>query len=224
MSQPVRIDGPWGAIPALLTGAPSAARAAILLRYGLRARMEVQLAEAERLASAGYAVIIPEAPSHGLREDGFLEHLSQTPEPQARARFLELVARTAEETPALVAHLRGLGARRIIDSGISMGGFVALAAPSVAPEVSGVIALLASPVWDEHPRSPHRTPEAWARTPLLAITADEDQSVPPAPLRAFCTALGPTATSLEYPGGHTMAGDDWHHAWARAITWLDALR
>ena len=107
---PITILGPGGPIPALRLGDCVSVKGAVILHYGLSGTMAVQWPEAERLAAAGYAVLIPEAPHHGLRADGFLERMSIATAPEARSRFLNLVAESARETRSLVDHLRQSGA------------------------------------------------------------------------------------------------------------------
>lgn len=220
--------GPAG-IPAVLVGDPATARATVLLRYGLGAQKEVQIPEALRLATAGFAVLIPEAPHHGERADGWLDRIGDLGTPAGRRPLHELVARTAAETPALIDDLRARGAAGIVAAGISFGGFVSLATPAADPRTCAVVALLASPVWDDRPDSPHLHPTAWDDVPLFAVTADHDRTVEPGPMREFTAALRRRSTRraaidhATYPGDHTMAEADWHDAWGRIITWLDGL-
>jgi len=223
---PITIPGPGGPIPALLLGDCSTARAGVILRYGLSGTMAVQWPEAERLAAAGYAVLIPEAPHHGLRADGFLDRMAGATAAGARSIFLDLVMESARETRFLVDHLDRSGASRFVVAGISMGGFAALAAPRQDPRVGAVMAFLADPHWDDRPESPHLHPEAWEHTALLAVVAAGDEVVPPGPMQRFthdpASRFGSTSrfSCLEYPGGHTMDPADWDEAWSKAILWL----
>jgi dienelactone hydrolase len=189
--------------------------------------MAVQWPEAERLAAAGYAVLIPEAPHHGLRSDGFLERMAGAAEPDARSLFLDLVEENVEETQILVDHLTQSGASRFVVAGISMGGFAALAAPQGNPRIGAVLAFLADPMWDDRLRSPHLHLDSWEHAALLAVVGAGDEVVPPDPMRSFTRALksrfGPSSrfACREYQGGHTMDPADWDDAWGRAILWLD---
>ncbi|MCE1203814.1 MAG: alpha/beta fold hydrolase [Holophagaceae bacterium] len=224
---PITIPGPHGPIPALALGDFAAAKAGIVLQYGLSGAMAVQWPEAERLAAAGYAVLIPEAPHHGLRADGYLARMASATAAGARSLFLDLVAESSKETPSLVDHLDRSGATRIVVAGISMGGFTALAAPRRAPRVDSVVAFLADPRWDDRPESPHLRPEAWEHTALLAVVAVGDEVVPPGPMQRFMHDLAsrfgssPRFSLLEYPGGHTMDPAHWDEAWSQVIPWLD---
>jgi len=224
---PITIPSPRGPIPALALGDCASARTVVILRYGLGGTMAVQWPEAERLAAAGYAVLIPEAPHHGLRSDGFLDRMTGATALEARSLFLDLVEESAHETLPLVNHLAQSGASRFVVAGISMGGFAALAAPRQAPRVGAVLAFLADPHWDDHPESPHLHLNAWEHTALLAVVAAEDAVVPPDPMREFTHTLASRFNSdsrftcLEYRGGHTMDPADWDDAWSRAIRWLD---
>ena len=226
-TSPITVPGPHGPIPALALGGFASVRAAVVLRYGLGGTMAVQWPEAERLAAAGYAVLIPEAPHHGLRSDGFLERMKGAGAMEARSLFLDLVEASAQETSALIDHLAPAGASRFVVAGISMGGFAALAAPDRDPRVGAVLAFLADPHWDHRPRSPHLRPEAWEHTALLAVVATADEVVPPSGMRAFLQALAarfgprPRLACWDYPGGHIMAPADWNDAWTKALLWLD---
>ncbi len=179
---PVTIPGPDGTIPALALGDSASAKATVILHYGLSGTMAVQWPEAERLAAAGYSVLIPEAPHHGLRADGFLERMAAATASEARSLFLDLVAESAGETRSLVDHLSRSGASRFVVAGISMGGFAALAAPQRDPRVGAVVAFLADPHWDDRTESPHLHLEAWGRTALLTVVAAGDELVPPGPM------------------------------------------
>ena len=224
---PISIPGPGGPIPALKLGDCAPTRTAVILNYGLSGTMAVQWKEAERLAAAGYAVLIPEAPHHGLREDGFLDRMTIAAAPEARSLFLDLVAESSRETRFLVNHLAGSGASQFVVAGISMGGFAALAVPQQDPRVGTVVAFLADPHWDDQPQSPHLRPEAWENVALLAVVAAEDEVVPPHRMKSFTHELASRYKSrhrfacLEYQGGHTMDPADWDDAWSSAIRWLD---
>ncbi len=224
---PVSIPGPDGPIPTLTLGDCASAKAAVILQYGLSGTMAVQWPKAERLAAAGYAVLIPEAPHHGLRADGFLERMAIATAPEARSLFLDLVAESAGETRSLVDHLSRSGATRFVVAGISMGGFAALASPQRDPRVGAVVAFLADPHWDDRTESPHLHPEAWKHAALLTVVAAGDELVPPGPMKGFTRDLASRFgsasrfTGLEYPGGHTMDPADWEDAWSKAILWLD---
>lgn len=226
MPTPIRVPGPHGPIPALLAGDPARSRAGVVLGHGLGGTMQTQWPEAQLLAAAGFATLLPEAPHHGLRADGLLARMSSASAPEARACFLDLLETWAEEAGALVDHLAALGCNRFAAAGVSMGGHLALAVPGRDPRIEAVIAFNADPVWDDRPGSPHLDLGAWRGTSLLAITTDEDPVVPPGPLRAFTSLLNARfgterAVSLTYPGGHLMEPRDWADAWARVQTWLD---
>lgn len=227
MPSPIAIPGPAGPIPALILGDCASAKAAVILRYGLGGTMVVQWPEAVRLAAAGYAVLIPEAPHHGLRADGFLDRMARATTSGARSLFLDLVEESAIETRSLIDQLVRLGATQFVVAGISMGGFAALAAPRQDSRVGAVLAFLADPHWDDHPHSPHLHPNAWESVALFAVVAAEDEVVPPESMRQFIHELAsrfsPAApfTCLEYPGGHTLNPADWDEAWSKASLWLD---
>ncbi len=226
---PITIAGPHGPIPALAAGDPRGARAGVVLGYGMSATMHVQWPQAERLAAAGYAVIIPEMPHHGLRADGYLDRMKDQPDAVTRPLFLDMVEECVAELPAHVDHLVAAGARRIVCAGFSIAGYIALAGPARDPRVDLVVAFMADPAWDGRASSPHRAPEAYVGKGLFVVTGDDDAVVPPGPVRAFVRDLaarnGGAAerfVDLRYPGGHMMDPADWDDAWGRAIRWLDA--
>lgn len=225
---PIALPGPSGPIPALALGDWASARATVILRYGLGGAMAVQWPEAERLAAAGYAVLIPEAPHHGIRDDGFLDRMGYASASEARSLFLDVVEQAAEETHALLEHLGRSGPARFVVAGISMGGFAALAAPRLGPPVKAVIAFLASPQWDDRTGSPHLDLDVWQHCDLFAVVASDDPLVPPDDMRAFTRRLRsrfnsqPRFRELACRGGHTMDPADWNEAWSQVLHWLDA--
>lgn len=224
---PTRIAGPHGPIPALLAGDPARARASVLIGHGLGGTLATQWPEAQRLAARGFAALAVEAPHHGLRADTFLTRMAAASAAEARILFLDLVQAWCAEIPALVDHLASVGATRFVAAGVSMGGHLALGAPGVEPRIGAVVAFNADPVWEDRPQSPHLHLETWAKVPLLAVTADGDEIVPPDSMRVFATRLqsrfGPGhARSLTYPGGHMMSPGDWEDAWDQVLSWLAA--
>lgn len=223
---PIGIPGPRGPIPALLAGNPAGSRATLILGHGLSGTMRSHWEEAQRLQAAGFAALLAEAPHHGLRADGYLERMAAAPPREARALFLDLVEEWAAEIRPLADHLASLGAPGIALAGVSMGGHLALAAPHRDRRIKAVLAFSADPVWDDRPGSPHLDPAAWEGVPLLAVTSDDDGTVPPAPMRTFAGLLQDRfgtdhALDLRYPGGHLLARTDWEDAWRRAVAWLD---
>ncbi len=181
---PITIPGPGGPIPALMLGDGASTRAAVILQYGLSGTMEVQWPEAQRLAAAGHVVLIPEAPHHGLRADGFLDRMAGATAPEARSLFLELVAESARETRSLVDHLSRSGASQFVVAAISLGSprrFIgvrlmmrALAASLVSTAffassvamVPGATALTRTP-WSASDSAITRV--SWSMAPLLAL-------------------------------------------------------
>lgn len=224
---PITIAGPHGPLPALAAGDPRTARAGVVLGYGMSATMHVQWPQAERLATAGYAVIIPEMPHHGLRADGYLDRMAGQPDEVTRPLFLDMVEECVAELPSHVEHLVRAGARRVVCAGFSIAGYIALAAPARDPRVDLVVAFMADPVWDGRAASPHLRPEAFDGKGLFAVTGDDDEVVPPGPLRAFVRDLAERSGDAErfahvrYRGGHMMDPADWDDAWGRAIAWLN---
>lgn len=223
----ITIPGPRGPIPTLAAGDPHTARAGVVLGYGMGAEMHVQWPEAERLAAAGYAVVIPEMPHHGLRADGYLDRMRDQPDDVTRPLFLDMVEECAAELPFAIDHLVAAGASCIVCAGFSISGCIALAGPSRDPRVELVVAFMADPAWSGRPSAPERAPAAFAGRGLFVVTADDDTVVPPARVRAFVSELAQRSTDpdryveVRYRGGHMMDPATWDDAWTRAIAWLD---
>jgi len=205
----------WGDAPLLAYYHPNGLKRAVLVYHGLSACKEVQEKELRSLAAAGFLAVGVDACGHGERkEDGL--------------HFLEMVARSIDEVPALVD---GLAERFAVASfgltGISMGGYVAFAAPLVEPRLRAVVPILGSPRWGEGPRagrSPHLHRDGYPGVALLAMNAGRDVNVPPHAAREFVHGLArPRAEYLEFPESeHFMREEDWNDLWTRTVRWFDA--
>jgi dienelactone hydrolase len=219
-------------IPALIA-TPDGTRGrwpAVVWYHGFNAAKEAHAPELARVASLGMVAVGVDAVGHGERRLPDFDARKTGSMEQVRAFMLELADATASELPRLVQALADEGLadpRRISLVGISMGGYLVYRAVADRPDVHAAVALLASPVWPGDARSPHLRPEAFARTALLSITAQRDESVPPEATRAFHAGL--TARSVRAaPSGyreladapHLMNGVQWSTAMDATMDWL----
>jgi dienelactone hydrolase len=222
-------------IPALIA-APDADRPArgrrpvVVWYHGFNASKEAHEAELARVASLGMLAVGVDAVGHGERRLPDFDERKTGPMEHVRAFMLERAAATAAELPRLVTALADTehaDPHRVSLVGTSMGGYLVYRAVADQPDIHAAVALLGSPEWPGDPRSPHRRPDAFARTALLSITAQHDESVPPAAARAFHTEL--TARSCRSaPSGyreladapHLMNGAQWATAMDATMDWL----
>jgi dienelactone hydrolase len=205
-------------------------RPVVVWYHGFNAAKEAHETELARVASLGMVAVGVDAVGHGERRLPDFDARKAGPMEHVRAFMLELADATAAELPRLVQALADEGLadpRRVSLVGISMGGYLVYRAVADGPDVHAAVALLASPVWPDDARSPHLRPEAFARTALLSITAQRDESVPPEPTRAFHAQL--TARSMRSaPSGyreladapHLMNGAQWSTAMDATMDWL----
>lgn len=178
---------------------------AILFFHGLRASSEGLDAEARAFAAAGITAIMVDAPHHGARRDTFLETMPDTATREGYRRLLTIFREARDEVPSLVDHAQAAGHTAIAIGGVSLGGYIALAAAG-EPRLAAIVSLLGSPDWTPHEgegaaarehfaealaESPHLRPEVFVPRPLLMITGTRDVNVPPAPTRALHARLRP---------------------------------
>lgn len=180
----------------------------VLLYHGLKADKSTHRKELEQLARRGFLAIGVDARGHGQRPG------------EPGKSFLELIRPTVAEIPGLIERLAAMedtGPFGI--TGISMGGYVAFAAPLATGRLKAVVPILGSPVWEESPDSPHLRPEAFREVALFAWNAGRDVNVPPGPARDFTRQLG--QTYREYPeSDHFMRPEDWEDGWLRTLDWF----
>lgn len=192
----------------------------VLLYHGLKASKETHLKELEQLAERGFLAIGVDAHGHGERA---LPDLSafMAEGGDFHGNFLKLVRPTVAEIPHLLARLASMEQTGpVAVMGISMGGYVAFAAPLVCPRLATVVPILGSPVWEGSQDSPHLRPEAFAQVALLAWNAGRDVNVPPGPAREFVARIG--KEYMEYAeSDHFMRPEDWHDGWRRTLEWLE---
>ncbi len=229
----LRVPTHLGEAPLLLTLPPGPAerfRGTVLVYHGLHSNKEAQRNEYPSLAAEGFLTVGVDAPGHGARAgDGVAIH-----------ELLYVVRDAIDEVPAILDRLTDLLGERCGPfgmTGISMGAYITFGAASIEPRLQAVVPILGSPDWTrldhgvadhvlEH--SPHRRPQAFPPTALLAMNAGRDTNVPPAPARQFVDSLRPYYESMpqrldyiEYPeSAHFMREEDWNDLWSRTVAWM----
>lgn len=201
----------------------------VLWFHGFTVDKEVNRAELERLAAAGFLAAGVDAAGHGERRLPDFEARLDEPPDRVFRTMLELAARTADEVPSVVRALAEEGAadpERVAVVGVSMGGYVVYRAVGVDPTIRAAVAILGSPEWPEGD-SPHRHRDALHRTALLSITAEKDENVPPDGARRLhreMAAERPDSSRhryVELPGAqHLVNGEKWAALVDETVRWL----
>ncbi|MEQ9322929.1 MAG: alpha/beta fold hydrolase [Polyangiaceae bacterium] len=187
--------------------------ASVLVLHGYASHAEANRRDGATFVDARTEVIGVDAPGHGHRSDGRLEHQARLDDEARRQAIYDIAGEWATELPAIVEDCRQRGARQVGVVGISMGGLTALRSLHAPSSFDAVAAVLASPVLVDPDRLTPSDP------PLLIGIAGRDEAVPPEPCRRFARSYG--ATLLEYPdSGHLMRGEDWHDLWSRVGDFL----
>jgi dienelactone hydrolase len=212
-------------------------RPVVLWFHGFRADALANARELLRVADAGFLAVGVDAVGHGRRADpGLPDRIATTPG-GAFPVMLAMADATATEIPTLLAGVaaRGLGdAGRVGLVGVSMGAFVvyrALAGPGASREssVRAAVAILGSPEWPG-PDSPHLAhASTFHDVALLSITAERDESVPPAATRRFHDRLAREGLRsarhrhVELPGApHLVDAPGWEVIMRETLDWLSA--
>ncbi|HVH42178.1 MAG TPA: alpha/beta fold hydrolase [Labilithrix sp.] len=243
MSEP--IVSSFGQVPVRIFEARPAARTpAVLLFHGLRSSADTLDREARALAAAGMTAILPDAPHHGVRSSVFLKTMPDTATREGYARLLAIFRESRDEIPSLVDHVLARGHDTVAIAGVSMGGYIALAAAAVEPRLAAFASLLGSPDWTPHEgeaaaaagayaaelsESPHLRPEVFAPRPLLFLNGAHDVNVPPGPARALAERLCPIYERAgapdalmyrAYETGHFVPPAIWDEMVETAVTFL----
>jgi hypothetical protein len=204
------------------------AKGTVLVCHGLFSRKEDNAKELTSLADAGFLAIGIDAPRHGERRDAQLENDMKDRENNV---FTELLTSAVTEYNDLLYQLENkqlIKNEKVGITGISMGGYIAYAM-ALHPMIKAAVPILASPVFSRDlPESPHHHYKSFSPTPLLALNARLDQSVPPHHSREFIEKLRPCYQSvpthldyIEYPNsGHFMEEDEWNDLWQRTVGWF----
>ncbi len=209
------------------------ARGTVLFFHGVTASKEVQTKELAGLAGAGWLAVGLDNFGHGERLAPPWDHPDPWGEPDSGAAFVEAVARTASEVPAIVDDLVAEGWSRpdgFAVSGISMGGYIAYAAVLTEPRLKVSAPIVGSPRWwPDRPDSPHHHPDRFPPVALLSQTGSLDEVVSPRAARRFHQELLPwyrdqpeRLAYVEFPeSGHAPRAEDWDALWANLLAWLD---
>jgi uncharacterized protein len=168
---------------------------AVLLFHGLRSSKDVLEAEARTVADAGLTPILVDVPHHGARRTAFLDTMPDTETVEGRRRLLVILREARDEVPALVDTVLARGHERVAIMGVSLGGFIALAAATVEPRLSAIVSILGTPDWDE-PDAPIHLPDAFPPRPLMMLNGARDTNVRPEGARALAAALRPRYEAL----------------------------
>lgn len=215
-------------------------RAAVLLFHGLRSSKETLAAEARALEAAGLTPILVDAPHHGARRSAFLDTMPDTGTVEGYRRLLTIFREARDEVPSLVDDLVAKGYERVAIMGVSMGGYIALAAATIEPRLSAIVSILGSPDWtpfdldtndfaDALRESPHLRPDTFAPRPLLMLNGARDENVRPEGARALARELRPRYEALgagaalvhrEYDVDHFAPPDTWKEMTEVATSFL----
>jgi pimeloyl-ACP methyl ester carboxylesterase len=189
-------------------------RRALLWFHGFNADAETHRPELERFARHGFDAIGVDAVGHGSRRWPDLDARVAAPPDEAKRTMIEIADATAAEVPELVRSLLGEGYESVSIAGVSMGGYIVYRALLLEPSIRSAVALLGSPEGLDF--------AAFAGLPLLSITAERDENVPPHAARALHHFLGNTSTNyLELPGaGHLLDADSWDRAIEATVAWI----
>jgi hypothetical protein len=170
----------------------------------------------ERFARAGLDAIGVDAVGHGSRRWPDLDVRVAAPRDEAKRTMIEIADATAAEVPGLVGSLRADGYDSVSIAGVSMGAYIVYRALLLEPSIGSAVALLGSPEGLDF--------AAFAGIPLLSITAECDENVPPDAARSLHRFLGNTSTHyLELPGaGHLLDATSWERAIEATAAWIAA--
>lgn len=213
---------------------------AVLLFHGLRSSKETLAAEARALEAAGLVPVPVDAPHHGARRSAFLDTMPDTSTVEGYRRLLAIIREARDEIPARVDGLLAEGRAHVAIAGVSLGGYIALAAATVEPRLAAIVSILGSPDWtppDQDPapfadalrESPHRTPEAFPPRPPLMLNGAHDENVRPEGARALALALRPKYEAIgaaevlvhrEWNVPHFVPADVWSEMIATTTAFL----
>jgi carboxymethylenebutenolidase len=182
-----------------------------------------------RFAERGYAAVAIDyfgrTAGAGKRDDGFeyAEHVAQTTPEGIRA-----------DVAAAVAHLRGLGAQRVLAVGFCFGGRHAWLAAADGHGLAGAVGFYGMPgVRNGQPGAAQRAGELEA--PLLALMAGDDHAIGADQVEAFEAALREAGAEHEvvtYPGAPHSFFDrrqedfaaESEDAWVRTLAFIERHR
>ena len=216
----------FAAFAALPDGAPAAG---IVVLPDVRGLYGFYEELALRFAERGYAAVAIDyfgrTAGAGKRDDGFeyAEHVAQTTPEGIRA-----------DVAAAVAHLRGLGAERVLAVGFCFGGRHAWLAAADGHGLAGAVGFYGMPgVRNGQPGAEQRAGELEA--PLLALMAGDDHAIDADQVEAFEAALREAGAEHEvvtYPGAPHSFFDrrqedfaaESEDAWQRTLAFIERHR
>lgn len=185
----------------------------MILLHGYAASAAIQRDDGQAFVSAGVEVVIPDAPGHGHREDGRIQHIASLADEQRVDAIIDLAREWIQELSGHAAICRERGAERVGIVGVSMGGFAALGALSRPCAFDAVAAVLAAPTLVDPAVISANTP------PIMLGLAGKDSAVPPEAGRQFARDHG--IEIHEYPeSDHLMRCEDWLDLWGRTRAFM----
>lgn len=217
---------------------------AVLLYHGLRMGSDSLDREARWLAGAGFTVYGVDAPHHGWRHSDVVGSMPDALTIDGYRVLLRILREARNEIPSLVDHALAHGHAKVAIAGVSMGGFIALAAATVEPRLAAIVSLLGTPDWtprdgDVPPdlveavtESPHLQPEKFPPRPLLLLNGSRDDNVRPGPTRVFVARLRPLYAKAdsgssagplihrEYDTEHYVQEPMWADMWMTSMAFL----
>lgn len=176
---------------------------------GLRGAYEIM---ARRLASAGYAVLVPN-PYYRSAKAPILTSLSQWFEPAMQAKLTPMIAQvdgtaTARDAAAFTAWLDGQDAvdpqKGLATCGYCMGGSHAVRTAAAAKRIKAACSFHGAKLVTDAPDSPHRLIKDSQASYLFAIARDDDAQHPEEKTvlrQAADEAHRPVEIEV-YPAGH----------------------
>lgn len=195
-----------GPAPALIAHPARPIDAAVLWFHGFGVGKETHRPELLRFASAGLLAVGIDAAGHGARRLPDLAERQAAPREEAKATMLELARATAAEVPAI---LDALGMERVAIAGVSMGGYIVYGA--LDPRLRAAVSILGNPelLGDREPP-----------VPLLSITGECDENVPPHAARQLHERF-PAHRYVELAGEpHLVSEAGWRTAIELTVEWI----
>ncbi|GAA3567341.1 alpha/beta fold hydrolase [Nonomuraea rosea] len=228
-------------VPALARFQDSPERAAergtVLFYHGFSGYKERMAPYLTGIAEGGFLAIGLDAVGHGARRrpdfaEVFSDERWETDFEATESDFIRVIQDTAAEVPALIDALCDRGwahPDRVGIAGRSLGAEVSYLAVLIDSRLRAAAPIVGSPEWTlPRPDSPHRHPESFFPVAILSQTAENDEYVPTAGIRAFHDLLAPHYAGdparleyVEYPGvGHFLAPELNEQTIHRVVAWF----
>ena len=185
----------------------------MILLHGYAASAAIQRGDGQAFVSNCVEVVIPDAPGHGLREDGRIDYIASLGDEQRVTAIVDIAREWVKELSQHATACRERGAARVGVVGISMGGFAALGALSQTCAFDAVAAVLAAPTLVNPAAMSANTP------PVMLGLAGKDSAVRPEIGRQFARDYG--VELHEYPQSeHLMRCEDWLDLWGHTTAFM----